>query len=259
MPFKSVVVSVIAELFSPAVRQRFTLPGLSAMLLAALLVPAAHAADPKVQLSTSLGDIVLELDEQRAPQSVRNFLDYVDSGFYDQTLFHRVIEGFMIQGGGFNQKYQKKSTRPPISNEAYNGLRNNRYTIAMARTTAPHSATSQFFINSEDNRNLDHTGTTQRGWGYAVFGRVIEGKDIVDAISRTRTGPGGPFSRDVPVEPVVILSATRYEPVPASSSGQLETDDSPTTASAKSSEGNLPVVATDKQTGAKAEQALEQN
>ncbi len=177
-----------------------------------LLTPlSAAASSPRVTLSTTQGDIVLELDENRAPQTVKNFLEYVDSDFYDNTLFHRVIEGFMIQGGGFNQNYKKKSTRTPVSNEAYNGLRNRHYTIAMARTTAPHSATSQFFINSEDNTNLDHTSTTQRGWGYAVFGRVVEGQDIVDAISRVRTGPGGPFSRDVPTEPVVILSATRAQ------------------------------------------------
>lgn len=256
MPLSSVVVPALAERFSSAVRRRSML---SAVLLAALLMPAAHADDPRVQLSTSLGDIVLELDEKRAPQSVRNFLEYVDSGFYDETIFHRVIEGFMIQGGGFNQKYQKKSTRAPISNEAYNGLRNNRYTIAMARTTAPHSATSQFFINSEDNRNLDHTNTSQRGWGYAVFGRVVEGKNVVDAISQVRTGPGGPFSRDVPAEPVIILSATRYEPASDANSGQLKDDDGSRTATAESSSGNLPVVASDKQTPAKSEQPIEQN
>lgn len=181
-------------------------------IFATLLTPlSAAASSPRVTLSTTQGDIVLELDESRAPQTVKNFLEYVDSDFYDNTLFHRVIEGFMIQGGGFNQNYQKKPTRAPVNNEAYNGLRNRHYTIAMARTTAPHSATSQFFINTEDNTNLDHTDTTQRGWGYAVFGRVVEGQDIVDAISRLRTGPGGPFSRDVPTEPVVILSATRVQ------------------------------------------------
>ncbi|MGQ7846266.1 peptidylprolyl isomerase [Granulosicoccus sp. 3-233] len=259
MPFTSVVVPVIAELFSPAVRQRFVQPLSALLLLAALLLPTAHAADPRVQLSTSLGDIVLELDEKRAPQTVRNFLDYVDSGFYDQTLFHRVIEGFMIQGGGFNQNYQKKATRAPISNEAYNGLRNDRYTIAMARTTAPHSATSQFFINSEDNRNLDHTDTTQRGWGYTVFGRVIEGKSVVDAISRSRTGPGGPFSRDVPVEPVVILSATRQEPSVTNGNDLMADEGSPRSASARSSEGDRPVKASTDQTTVQTETPVEQN
>lgn len=197
-------------------------------LFATLLTPvSADASGPRVVLSTTQGDIVLELDEARAPQTVKNFLAYVDNDFYDNTLFHRVIEGFMIQGGGFNKNYQKKSTRAPVSNEAYNGLRNRQYTIAMARTTAPHSATSQFFINSEDNTNLDHTGTTQRGWGYTVFGRVVEGQDVVEAISRVRTGPGGPFSRDVPQEPVVILSARRVQqPDPAAAESDESAVDS---------------------------------
>jgi len=134
---------------------------------------------PKVMIRTTLGDMVVELDRERAPRTVENFLAYADDNFYADTVFHRVIEGFMIQGGGFNRNFQRKTTRQPVSNEAYNGLRNERYTIAMARTTAPHSATSQFFINSENNHNLDHTGTTQRGWGYTVFGRVVEGRDIV--------------------------------------------------------------------------------
>lgn len=254
-----VVAPALAERFSPAVRLRYLLASLSLILLAAGFTPAAHAADPKVQLSTSLGDIVLELDEQRAPQTVRNFLEYVDSGFYDETLFHRVIEGFMIQGGGFNQKYQKKSTRAPISNEAYNGLRNRRYTISMARTTAPHSATSQFFINSEDNRNLDHTNTSQRGWGYAVFGRVVEGKDVVDAISRVRTGAGGPFSRDVPEEPIVILSATRYQPATEAGSDTSGKAGNPESAAARSGSNRVPVVATDEQTSTTSKQPLEQN
>ncbi len=190
----------------------FVAPALFLATFSTLLAPvSAAASSPRVTLSTTQGDIVLELDDSRAPQTVENFLEYVDSDFYDNTLFHRVIEGFMIQGGGFNNNYQKKPTRAPVNNEAYNGLRNRHYTIAMARTTEPHSATSQFFINSEDNTNLDHTGTTQRGWGYAVFGRVVEGQDIVDAISRVRTGPGGPFSRDVPMDPVVILSAKRVQ------------------------------------------------
>lgn len=169
-----------------------------------LFATSAQAENPLVIMSTSMGDMTIELDEQRAPQSVRNFLAYANEGFYENTIFHRVIEGFMIQGGGFSAEYQRKTTKPPVSNEAYNGLRNQRYSIAMARTTAPHSATSQFFINSEDNRSLDHTDTTQRGWGYTVFGRVISGHEVVDQISRVRTSSGGPFSRDVPVEPVII-------------------------------------------------------
>ena len=168
------------------------------------------AADlQQVVMRTSLGDITLELDAERAPQSVENFLTYVDDNFYANTLFHRVIEGFMIQGGGFSSEYNRKTTLPPVSNEAYNGLRNQRYTIAMARTTAPHSATSQFFINAADNNNLDHTGTTQRGWGYTVFGKVIDGHEVVDAISIVDTAAGGPFSRDVPKQPVVILGVER--------------------------------------------------
>ena len=163
----------------------------------------------QVVMRTTLGDITLELDAERAPQSVENFLAYVDDNFYANTLFHRVIEGFMIQGGGFSSEYNRKTTLPPVSNEAYNGLRNQRYTIAMARTTAPHSATSQFFINAADNGNLDHTGTTQRGWGYTVFGKVIDGQEVVDAISIVDTAAGGPFSRDVPKEPVVILGVDR--------------------------------------------------
>jgi len=148
--------------------------------------------------------MIIELADERAPETVDNFLKYVEEGYYDGTIFHRVIEGFMIQGGGFNEQYARKATRSAIANEANNGLRNQRYTIAMARTNAPHSATSQFFINAADNNNLDHQGPTPRGWGYAVFGRVVEGQDIVDKISQVSTGPGGPFSRDAPREQVVI-------------------------------------------------------
>lgn len=180
-----------------------------AVLTGTLFSKMALAESTRVTMKTTQGDIIIQLDAERAPQTVRNFLQYVDDGFYSNTLFHRVIEGFMIQGGGFTTDYQRKPTRPPVSNEAYNGLQNNRYTIAMARTTAPHSATSQFFINSENNRNLNHTNTTQRGWGYTVFGKVVEGKNIVDAISQVPTGSGGPFSRDAPTDPVIILSVER--------------------------------------------------
>lgn len=175
---------------------------------------SSHMLNPRVLMSTTKGDFVLELDKERAPRTVENFLQYVDDGFYAETLFHRVIEGFMIQGGGFSTQFQRKTTRSPVSNEAYNGLRNLRYTIAMARTNDPHSATSQFFINSADNRNLDHKDTTRRGWGYAVFGKVVEGKQVVDEISQVRTGSGGSFARDVPVEPVVIVSVIRLEDAP---------------------------------------------
>lgn len=168
---------------------------------------AAEEGGPRVQLTTNAGNIVLELDEDRAPVSVDNFLTYVDDRFYDGTIFHRVIEGFMIQGGGFTADQERKPTRDPIVNEASNGLSNRRYTISMARTHAPHSATAQFFINTVDNGNLDYTGANPRGWGYAVFGRVVEGQDVVDAISTVRTGPSAAFSRDVPLEPIVIESA----------------------------------------------------
>lgn len=182
---------------------------------------SVDADNPKVILRTTMGEMVIELRADRAPESVNNFLAYVDDNFYADTVFHRVIEGFMIQGGGFTTSFQRKTTRPPVDNEAYNGLRNDRYTIAMARTTAPHSATSQFFINSENNRNLDHTGTTQRGWGYTVFGRVIQGEEIVDAISQVRTRAGGPFSRDVPAEPIVILGIERWS-APSASGGNAD-------------------------------------
>lgn len=164
---------------------------------------------PHVVISTSAGDIVVELDAENAPNTVDNFLAYVDDNFYADTLFHRVIEGFMIQGGGFTPAFRRKTTRSPVSNEAYNRLKNRKYTIAMARTTAPHSATSQFFINTDDNNNLDHTDTSPRGWGYTVFGRVVDGRQVVDTISQVKTGSGGHFKRDVPVDDIVITSITR--------------------------------------------------
>ena len=208
----------------------------SAVAHAQSVAPAAAAdSRPVVVLNTSEGDIVLELDQQRAPATVENFLSYVDDGFYAGTLFHRVIDGFMVQGGGFTEDYQRKPTKAPVSNEAYNGLTNRKYTIAMARTTNPHSATSQFFINTADNRNLDHTDTSQRGWGYTVFGTVIEGTEVVDAISRTRTGPGGPFSRDAPVEPVVILGADLVQETESDSSAVPST--TPDETSSESSDG----------------------
>ncbi len=168
------------------------------------------ADQPHVALETSLGKIVLELDAKRAPKSVANFLAYVRAGFYDGTIFHRVIRGFMIQGGGFDTEMHKKPTQPPIQNEASNGLRNLRGTIAMARTGDPHSATSQFFINTVDNRPLDYRDSTPRDWGYAVFGKVIEGMDVVDAIERVPTTTRSGF-QDVPAEPVVIRKAEVVE------------------------------------------------
>ena len=185
---------------------------LALLICLSLFASVTLAEAPRVRISTTHGDMVIELAKDRAPVTVDNFLKYVDDGFYNGTIFHRVIEGFMIQGGGFNDRYQRKTTRSAIPNEANNGMRNHRYTIAMARTNAPHSATAQFFINSEDNVNLDHQGPTARGWGYAVFGRVVEGQDVVDEISRVSTGPGGPFSRDAPREPVIINEALLLTP-----------------------------------------------
>ena len=160
-------------------------------------------ANPRVLLSTSHGDIILELDQEKAPISSENFLAYAADGHFDGTVFHRVIPGFMIQGGGFTADMRQKSTKAPIANEADNGLKNGRGTIAMARTSDPHSATSQFFINLTDNAFLDHKGKTPQGWGYAVFGEVVEGMEMVDAIARVATGTSGPHS-DVPREPVVL-------------------------------------------------------
>ncbi|MCB1838259.1 MAG: peptidylprolyl isomerase, partial [Alcanivoracaceae bacterium] len=160
------------------------------MVLATLLSTVALAANPQVTLDTSKGEIVLELYPDKAPATVANFLTYVQDGFYNGTVFHRIIPNFMIQGGGFDQQYQKKDTRDAIQNEADNGLGNDRGTIAMARTGDPHSATAQFFINTVDNTPLNFTGKNPRGWGYAVFGKVIKGMDVVDAISATPTGLG---------------------------------------------------------------------
>jgi peptidyl-prolyl cis-trans isomerase B (cyclophilin B) len=159
-----------------------------------------------VKLHTNFGEITIELDAERAPDSAANFLEYVRSGFYDNTVFHRVIDGFMIQGGGFDPGMKQKGTRAPIKNEAANGLKNDNYTIAMARTSDPHSATAQFFINVSDNAFLNHTAPSAQGWGYAVFGRVVEGKDVVDRIRKVKTGSRG-MHQDVPVDDVVIQKA----------------------------------------------------
>ena len=165
---------------------------------------------PRVVLETNHGNIILELYPDEAPQSVENFLAYVDEGYYGGTIFHRVIDGFMIQGGGFTEDMAKKATKNGVPNEADNGLENSRGTVALARTADPHSATSQFFINTVDNAALDHTDKTSRGWGYTVFGKVVDGMDVVDAIAKAPTGTVGPF-RDVPSETVVIVSAQRSE------------------------------------------------
>jgi cyclophilin family peptidyl-prolyl cis-trans isomerase len=178
--------------------------GLRAGLLAAVLAGSALGANPQVELRTSLGSITIELYADKAPRTVENFLHYVKDGFYDGTLFHRVIPKFVIQGGGFTPDFVQKPTRAPIRNEADNGLRNTAGTIAMARTADPHSATAQFFINLADNRDLDFRYPTVEGWGYCVFGRVVKGMDVVERISRVKTGPGPGGHRDVPVKPVVI-------------------------------------------------------
>ncbi|MFO1321660.1 MAG: peptidylprolyl isomerase [Burkholderiales bacterium] len=163
-----------------------------------------------VRLNTSLGSITLELDAAKAPVTVENFLQYVADGHYANTIFHRVIDGFMIQGGGFEPGMKQKPTRATIKNEADNGLKNAAYTIAMARTPDPHSASSQFFINAVDNDFLDYRASTPQEYGYCVFGRVVEGKDVVDRIRKVTTGSKG-MHRDVPVEDVVILGADIVE------------------------------------------------
>jgi len=159
-----------------------------------------------IEMETSAGTIRIELDDERAPLSALNFLDYVRKGHYDGTVFHRVIKGFMLQGGGFDADMNQKPTAPTIQNEANNGLKNKRYTLAMARTSAPHSASSQFFINTVDNGFLDFTAESAQGWGYAVFGRVVAGTEVVDAIEKVRTGNKSGHS-DVPLETVTIVRA----------------------------------------------------
>lgn len=181
-----------------------------ALLSLLLLLPPAHAQTaqaPRVELQTSMGTIVLELNAKAAPATVENFLQYVRGGHYNGTIFHRVINGFMIQGGGFSADFRQLPTRAPVRNEADNGLRNERGTIAMARTPDPHSATAQFFINVVDNPGLDFKAPTPGGFGYAVFGRVVAGMDVVDRIRAVPTGSGGPFPRDVPQVPVLIQKA----------------------------------------------------
>ena len=178
---------------------------LSFSLAGLLLSAAAFAATaaPRVEMQTTLGKITLELDAAKAPKSVENFLQYARSGQYDGTIFHRVIDGFMIQGGGFTKEMNEKPTKAPIANEAKNGLKNLRGSIAMARRADPHSATAQFFINHRDNPNLDYPA--HDGWGYAVFGKVTEGMDVVDKIAKVKTGNHG-MHQNVPVEPVIIES-----------------------------------------------------
>jgi len=182
-------------------------------LLTALLflIPAVALAagegKPRVRLETNKGVIVVELESAKAPKTVANFLTYVRAKYYDGLIFHRVIKGFMIQGGGVTIDYREKPKRPAIVNEAGNGLKNLRGTIVMARTGEVNSATGQFFINHKDNGFLDHTDDSPQGFGYCVFGKVVEGMDIVDRIANLTTGSGGPFAKDVPVEPVMIMKA----------------------------------------------------
>lgn len=165
---------------------------------------------PRVKLETNHGDIVIELNTEKAPVTAENFLGYVKEGFYDNVIFHRVIKNFMIQGGGMQPGMKEKNTRAPIKNEANNGLKNDKYTIAMARTQDPHSASAQFFINSRDNDFLNFTAPTTQGWGYAVFGKVVEGTEVVDQIENVKTGNRG-FHQDVPVDDVVIQKASIVE------------------------------------------------
>lgn len=185
---------------------------LAFVLLALCLAPGDASAQtapggkPVVVLTTTLGEIEIELDEAKAPITVKNFLQYVDDGFYDGVIFHRVINGFMVQGGGFTPAMQQKTTRAQIQNEAANGLKNLRGTLAMARTSAPHSASAQFFINHKDNAFLDYPGSD--GWGYAVFARVTQGMDVVDKIAAVKTGVKAGMS-DVPVDAIAIVSARR--------------------------------------------------
>ena len=177
---------------------------ISALSVLAAVTPVAAAENPKVILDTTKGQITIELYSDKAPETVKNFLAYVDAGFYNGTVFHRVIPKFMIQGGGFTPDMQQKPTRPPIKIESDNGLMNQRGTIAMARTQDPNSATAQFFINSVDNTFLNFTAKTFKGWGYAVFGKVVKGMEVVDEISKVKTG-----AHDVPLDTVSITSAKR--------------------------------------------------
>jgi cyclophilin family peptidyl-prolyl cis-trans isomerase len=202
-----------------AIHTRRTLLACTALAFALPLAAAAAQPQPKscaallkgtapmkVKLTTSMGPITLQLDKEKAPVTVENFAKYVDSGHYDGTIFHRVIDGFMIQGGGFDKDMRQKPTQAPIKNEAANGLKNDKYTIAMARTSDPNSASAQFFINVKDNDFLNYSAPTMQGWGYAVFGKVTEGQDVVDKIAKVATGNRG-MHQNVPSQPVVIEKA----------------------------------------------------
>lgn len=186
----------------------FAALGLCAMFSVVPQGAGAAADQPRVRMQTNMGDIVIQLDRAKAPKSVENFLRYVNEGHYDGTIFHRVIPNFMVQGGGYNADFTQKSTHQPIENEANNGLLNKRGTIAMARTNDPHSATAQFFINVVDNDFLNFTAPNPRGWGYTVFGTVVEGMDVADKIAKVATGSAGPFPSDTPRQKVVIEKVT---------------------------------------------------
>jgi peptidyl-prolyl cis-trans isomerase B (cyclophilin B) len=166
-------------------------------------------ADPVVEVVTNLGTFAITLDPAKAPKSVENILKYVDAKHYDGTVFHRVISGFMVQGGGYDGTYERKPTLPPVQNEGDNGIKNTRGTVAMARTGEPHSATAQFFVNVVDNKFLDHTSKDSQGWGYTVFGTVTEGMDVVDKIKEVQTGSQGPFAKDAPLKAVTITTVRR--------------------------------------------------
>ncbi len=186
---------------------------ITACTIALLLAANSNvfASSPRVRMETTKGVVVIELYPDKAPKTVENFLRYVNAGKYDGTIFHRVIKRFMNQGGGFTPDFKKVETFAPIKNEADNGLKNKRGTIAMARTGDPNSATNQFFINTVDNTFLDHTGKTPRGWGYCVFGTVVDGMNVMDRIAKVPTGARGPFQQDVPLEDIVIQKVSVIE------------------------------------------------
>jgi peptidyl-prolyl cis-trans isomerase B (cyclophilin B) len=175
----------------------------------AALIYSPRMPEIPLTLETEFGTVKIVLDQDRAPKTVENFLRYVDAGHFDGTIFHRVIPGFMAQGGGFDARYEKRPTQPPVQNEADNGLKNARGTLAMARTSDPHSATAQFFVNVSDNAFLDHSAKTQSGWGYTVFGKVTSGMDVIDKIVAVKTGAQGPFQKDAPLTPIVMKSLKR--------------------------------------------------
>ncbi|HIF18658.1 MAG TPA: peptidyl-prolyl cis-trans isomerase [Cycloclasticus sp.] len=179
-----------------------------AVLLSSTLLYATDTSNMTIiKFTTNQGEITLELDGEKAPNTVKNFVAYIEDGFYEGTIFHRIIPNFMAQGGGFTSEFQQKPVKNPIENEADNGLKNDRGTIAMARTGDPHSATGQFFINLKDNDFLNHSSKTQQGWGYAVFGKVTDGMDTIDKMAAIPTGSGGMFPTDVPQEEVIIEKA----------------------------------------------------